>query len=68
MPLGSGELVVIFSAEAWMMRVRLLVAVAGLTLYDMVKSVERGARLTDIRLVEKSGGKSGTWQREEEEE
>ena len=37
------------------------VAVAGLTLYDMLKSVERGAQLTDIRLVEKSGGKSGTY-------
>ena len=35
------------------------VAVAGLTLYDMLKSVERGARLTDVRLVAKSGGKSG---------
>jgi cyclic pyranopterin phosphate synthase len=35
------------------------VAVAGLTLYDMLKAVERGARLTDVRLVEKSGGKSG---------
>ena len=37
------------------------VTVAGLTLYDMLKSVERGARLTDIRLVEKTGGKSGTY-------
>ena len=37
------------------------VSVAGLTLYDMLKSVERGAQLTDIRLVEKSGGKSGTY-------
>lgn len=35
------------------------VVVAGLTLYDMVKAVERGARLTDVRLVRKSGGKSG---------
>ena len=35
------------------------VAVAGLTLYDMLKAVERGARLTDVRLVEKSGGRSG---------
>jgi len=35
------------------------VTVAGLTLYDMLKAVERGARLTDIRLVEKTGGKSG---------
>ena len=36
-----------------------VVAIAGLTLYDMLKSVERGARLTDVRLVEKSGGRSG---------
>lgn len=35
------------------------VSVAGLTLYDMLKSVERGARLTDVRLVEKTGGRSG---------
>lgn len=35
------------------------VTVAGLTLYDMLKAVERRARLTDVRLVEKSGGKSG---------
>ncbi len=35
------------------------VTVAGLTLYDMLKAVERGARITDVRLVEKSGGKSG---------
>jgi cyclic pyranopterin monophosphate synthase len=37
------------------------VAVAGLTLYDMLKSVERGATLTDVRLIEKTGGKSGTY-------
>ena len=35
------------------------VAVAGLTLYDMLKAVERGAKLTDVRLVAKSGGRSG---------
>ena len=35
------------------------VAVAGLTLYDMLKAIERGARLTDVRLVAKSGGRSG---------
>ena len=35
------------------------VTIAGLTLYDMLKSVERGARLTDVRLVQKSGGRSG---------
>jgi len=38
------------------------VAVAGLTLYDMLKSAERGARLTDVRLVSKSGGRSGDFQ------
>lgn len=35
------------------------VAVACLTVYDMVKAVDRGIRITDIRLVEKRGGKSG---------
>ncbi len=34
-------------------------AVACLTLYDMVKAVDRGMKITDLRLVEKSGGKSG---------
>ena len=37
------------------------VSIAGLTLYDMLKSVERGAQLTDVRLIEKTGGKSGTF-------
>ena len=37
------------------------VTVAGLTLYDMLKSVERGAQLTEVRLVEKTGGKSGAY-------
>ncbi|MSO53673.1 MAG: cyclic pyranopterin monophosphate synthase MoaC [Rhodospirillales bacterium] len=35
------------------------VSVAALTVYDMMKSVDRGMRITDIRLVRKSGGKSG---------
>jgi len=38
-------------------------AVAGLTVYDMVKAVDRGVVLTDLRLLEKSGGKSGHWRR-----
>ena len=37
------------------------VAAAGLALYDMVKAVDRGARLTDIHLVAKAGGRSGEW-------
>jgi len=43
------------------------VTIAGLTLYDMLKSVERGAKLTDVRLVEKTGGKSGTYRAERRE-
>jgi cyclic pyranopterin monophosphate synthase len=38
-------------------------AVAGLTVYDMVKAVDRGVVLSGLCLVEKSGGKSGTWRR-----
>jgi cyclic pyranopterin phosphate synthase len=37
------------------------VVVTGLALYDMVKAVDRGARLTDVRLLAKSGGRSGEW-------
>src|SRR5215469_3730742 len=38
------------------------VAVAALTVYDMCKSVDRGMRIGDIRLLRKSGGKSGTYE------
>lgn len=44
------------------------VAVAGLTLHDMVKAVDPAAVLTDVRLVEKSGGKRGVWRRDGEED
>ena len=37
------------------------VAVACLTVYDMVKAVDRGMRIEGIRLVRKDGGKSGSW-------
>jgi cyclic pyranopterin phosphate synthase len=39
-------------------------AVAGLTLIDMTKGVEKGVYLETVRLLEKSGGRSGTWKRE----
>ena len=39
------------------------VAVAGLTVIDMVKAVDKGAVITDIRVESKSGGKSGDWER-----
>jgi cyclic pyranopterin phosphate synthase len=37
------------------------VSVAALTVYDMCKAIDRGMRLTEIRLSHKSGGKSGTF-------
>lgn len=40
------------------------VAVAGLALIDMVKALDRGARISDIRVVAKSGGRSGEWRAE----
>jgi cyclic pyranopterin phosphate synthase len=40
------------------------VSVACLTLYDMVKAVDRAMRITDIRLVAKSGGRSGDYRAE----
>jgi cyclic pyranopterin phosphate synthase len=39
------------------------VAIAGLTVYDMCKSTDRTMTLSDIRLMKKSGGKSGTFER-----
>jgi hypothetical protein len=36
-------------------------SVAALTVYDMVKGVERGVEIQAVRLVSKMGGKSGTW-------
>ena len=39
------------------------VSVAALTLIDMIKSVDKGAVITDVRLEAKDGGKSGPWRR-----
>jgi cyclic pyranopterin phosphate synthase len=41
------------------------VSVACLTIYDMVKAVERGMRIEGIRLIEKTGGKSGRYRAKE---
>jgi cyclic pyranopterin monophosphate synthase len=41
------------------------VSIAGLTIYDMCKAVDREIVISDIRLVEKSGGRSGHYQRKE---
>jgi len=41
-------------------------SVAALTVYDMLKAVDKGIEIGPIRLVSKSGGKSGDWEREKE--
>jgi len=40
------------------------VSVAGLTVYDMCKAADRTMQITDVRLLEKSGGRSGHWVRQ----
>jgi cyclic pyranopterin phosphate synthase len=40
-------------------------AVAALTVYDMVKGAERGAEIAEVALLEKSGGRSGAWRRDQ---
>jgi cyclic pyranopterin phosphate synthase len=40
------------------------VAVAALTVYDMVKGLDRGVRIESVELIEKSGGRSGHWVRD----
>jgi len=42
------------------------VSVACLTIYDMLKAVDRGMRIEGVELVEKRGGKSGEWRRQKE--
>jgi cyclic pyranopterin phosphate synthase len=38
-------------------------SVAALTVYDMIKGAERGAEIREVRLLSKTGGKSGEWHR-----
>jgi cyclic pyranopterin monophosphate synthase len=40
-------------------------AIAALTVYDMVKGLERGVRIESVELLEKSGGSTGSWRRED---
>jgi cyclic pyranopterin phosphate synthase len=41
------------------------VAAAALTVYDMCKAIDRSAVISEIRLIEKSGGRSGRYRRRE---
>jgi cyclic pyranopterin phosphate synthase len=53
----------IFSRTGVEMEALTAVAAAGLTVYDMCKSTDRTMTISDIRLMKKSGGKSGTFER-----
>ena len=41
------------------------VSVAALAVIDMIKGRDRGAYITDVRLLKKEGGRSGVWERED---
>ena len=66
-PEGSRLLIEVRAQAHWRTGVEMeaLVAAsaAGLTVYDMCKAVDRGMSLEAVRLVSKSGGRSGDWQR-----
>ena len=47
------------------MEALVMVSVAGLTIYDMCKAVDKSMEISDIKLLEKQGGKSGFWKNEE---
>ena len=47
------------------MEALLAVSITCLTIYDMAKAIDRGMRITDVRLVEKAGGRSGHWTAED---
>ena len=47
------------------MEALMMVSVAGLTIYDMCKAIDKGMIIGEIKLEEKLGGKSGVWRREE---
>lgn len=60
---GIGIVVTVRTAERTGVEMEAMTAaaVAGLTIYDMVKSTERGVTVAEVKLLKKSGGRSGTW-------
>jgi cyclic pyranopterin phosphate synthase len=66
---GKGEIVLTAEARTTAptgveMEALTAAAVAALTVYDMVKGIERGAEIAEVVLLEKSGGRSGEWRRQ----
>jgi cyclic pyranopterin phosphate synthase len=67
-PVGDTELAIVATVvTTWKTGVEMealtAVCVAGLTVIDMLKALERDLVLTDVRMEEKSGGRSGSWVR-----
>jgi cyclic pyranopterin phosphate synthase len=69
--IDPGEGAIVLTAEARTtgptgveMEAMTAAAVAALTVYDMLKAVERGATIEEVVLLSKEGGASGTWRRE----
>ena len=65
---GAGTVTLVASARVAArtgveMEAMTAVAVAALTVYDMVKGVERGVRVEAVELLSKDGGRSGSWTR-----
>ena len=60
-----GRRVKVFGKTGVEMEALTAVSVACLTIYDMVKAIDRGMRIEGIRLVEKSGGRSGRYRAKE---
>ena len=63
-PDDSGDILAELLIQSGCRIVARVVVAAGLALYDMVKAVDRTAVLSDVRLLAKSGGRSGSWRRE----
>jgi cyclic pyranopterin phosphate synthase len=66
---SAGEIVLIAEARTTgptgvEMEALTAASVAALTVYDMVKGIQRGAEITSVVLLEKSGGRSGEWRRD----
>ncbi|MEC9096046.1 MAG: cyclic pyranopterin monophosphate synthase MoaC [Planctomycetota bacterium] len=55
----------VFARTGVEMEAMMAVTIAGLTIYDMCKAVDRAMELTDVRLLKKSGGKTGEFVRAE---
>jgi len=66
-PAGVEILVTVRTADRTGIEMEALTAAAvgGLAMLDMVKGIDRGAHIAEVVLLEKTGGRSGTWRREE---